>query len=46
MTARAWGAQVGATELPNIVLEQRFKMYRTEFYGDSMPDGYSAIRDQ
>jgi hypothetical protein len=45
MTARAWGAPVGATEVPNIVLEQAFVMYRTEFYGEGMPRDYTAIPD-
>jgi hypothetical protein len=45
MTARAWGAQVAATEVPNIVLEQSFTMYRSEFFGEAMADGYSAVAD-
>jgi hypothetical protein len=45
MTARAWGAPVAATEVPNIVLEQSFTMYRTEFFGLPMPEGFSAIAD-
>jgi hypothetical protein len=46
MTARAWGAQVGLTDVPNIVLEQAFDMYRTEFFGEAMPEKYSAVPDQ
>jgi carboxypeptidase family protein len=45
MTSRAWGAPVEATEVPNIVLEQAFTMYRTEFFGMPMESGYSAIPD-
>lgn len=46
MTARAWGAQSAATEVPTIVIEQPFTMYRTDFFGDPKPEGYSAIADQ
>lgn len=45
MTARAWGAPVEATEVPNVVLEQKFTMYRTDFYGEMGAEDYSAIPD-
>ena len=45
MTARAWGAPVEANEVPNIVLEQKFTMYRTDFYGEMPAEGYTAIPD-
>lgn len=45
MTVRAWGAPVEATEIPNIVLEQAFTMYRTDFFGEPMPPSYSAVPD-
>lgn len=40
MTARVWAAP---SLPPNVVLEQDFTMYRTYFYGDPMPQGYTAI---
>lgn len=46
MTARAWAAPVPAGEMPNIVLEQSFTMYRTEFYDMAKPEGYSATPPQ
>lgn len=46
ITARAWAAPVEETEFPNIVVEQPFEMYRTEFFGEPMPEGYSQIRDK
>ena len=45
MTSRAWGAPVEATEVPNIVLEQKFTMYRTDFFGEMGAEDYSAIPD-
>lgn len=45
MTARAWGAPVEATEVPNVVLEQKFTMFRTDFYGVMGDEGYTAIPD-
>lgn len=45
MTARAWGAPVEAQEVPNVVLEQKFTMYRTDFYGEMPEEGYTAIPD-
>jgi hypothetical protein len=46
ITARAWAAPSPATDPPNIVLQQSFTMYRTEFYGLGMTEGYSAVPDQ
>ncbi|MBI2078709.1 MAG: carboxypeptidase regulatory-like domain-containing protein [Euryarchaeota archaeon] len=45
ITARAWAAPVGVTETPNIVLEQSFTMYRTDFWVEPKPDAFSAVRD-
>lgn len=43
ITARAWAAPSGETESPNIVFQQPFTMYRTDFYGQGVPEGYSAV---
>jgi hypothetical protein len=45
ITARAWAAPVKATDNPpvNVVLEQTFTMYRTEFYDMEKPQDYTAV---
>lgn len=43
MTARAWAAPSGLTEAPNIVLEQKFTMYRTYFWDMDVPEGFTAV---
>jgi hypothetical protein len=45
ITGRAWAAPSPQTDMPNIVLQQAFTMFRTEFYGDAMPNGFSAVSD-
>lgn len=46
ITARAWAAPVPATSTPNIVLEQPFDMWRTDFFGEAKPENYSAVPDK
>jgi len=43
ITARAWAAPSGETESPNVVFQQPFTMYRTDFYSQGVPQGYSAV---
>jgi hypothetical protein len=45
MTARAWGAPVPANEPPNVVVEQKFTMYRTDFYGVMGARDFTAVPD-
>jgi len=43
ITGRAWAAPVNKTDVPVVVLEQPFTMYRTEFYDMARPEGYTAV---
>ncbi|HLE47248.1 MAG TPA: carboxypeptidase-like regulatory domain-containing protein, partial [Candidatus Thermoplasmatota archaeon] len=45
ITARAWAAPVDVTETPNVVFEQPFTMYRSDFWVEPKPDSFSAVKD-
>lgn len=42
ITGRAWAAPSKLTEGSNVVTQQAFMMYRTDFHGMNPPAGYSA----